>query len=56
MGDVTADLSLFMGAVIDARAFAKHAAALERARSTASIQSWPVAPPTTPKGSSCAPP
>src|SRR5271165_1218982 len=32
MGDVAADLSLFMGAVIDARAFAKHAAALERAR------------------------
>jgi 1-pyrroline-5-carboxylate dehydrogenase len=38
MGDVTADLSLFMGAVIDARAFAKHTAALERARNTASIQ------------------
>src|ERR1700722_1786429 len=38
MGDVTADLSLFMGAVIDARAFAKHAAALERARNTASVQ------------------
>ena len=37
MGDVTADLSLFMGAVIDARAFGKHAAALERARSTTSI-------------------
>jgi 1-pyrroline-5-carboxylate dehydrogenase len=37
MGDVTADLSLFMGAVIDARAFAKHAAALERARNSASI-------------------
>jgi 1-pyrroline-5-carboxylate dehydrogenase len=37
MGDVAADLSLFMGAVIDARAFAKHAAALERARNTASI-------------------
>ena len=31
MGDVTADLSLFMGAVIDARAFAKHAAAIDRA-------------------------
>src|SRR6202020_3300505 len=29
MGDVGADLSLFMGAVIDARAFAKHAAAIE---------------------------
>ncbi len=38
MGDVAADLSLFMGAVIDARAFAKHAAALERARNTASIK------------------
>jgi 1-pyrroline-5-carboxylate dehydrogenase len=38
MGDVTSDLSLFMGAVIDARAFAKHAAALERARNTASIR------------------
>src|SRR6266568_4875519 len=29
MGDVASDLSLFMGAVIDARAFAKHRAALE---------------------------
>jgi 1-pyrroline-5-carboxylate dehydrogenase len=38
MGDVAADLSLFMGAVIDARAFAKHAAALERARNTAAIK------------------
>jgi 1-pyrroline-5-carboxylate dehydrogenase len=37
MGDVTADLSLFMGAVIDARAFAKHKAALDRARNTSSI-------------------
>ena len=37
IGDVTGDLSLFMGAVIDARAFAKHAAALERARNSASI-------------------
>jgi 1-pyrroline-5-carboxylate dehydrogenase len=32
MGDVSTDLSLFMGAVIDARAFAKHADAIERAR------------------------
>jgi 1-pyrroline-5-carboxylate dehydrogenase len=32
MGDVSADLSLFMGAVIDARAFGKHADALARAR------------------------
>jgi 1-pyrroline-5-carboxylate dehydrogenase len=38
MGDVAADLSLFMGAVIDARAFAKHAAAIERAKNTASIK------------------
>jgi 1-pyrroline-5-carboxylate dehydrogenase len=38
MGDVAADLSLFMGAVIDARAFAKHSAALERARNTGSIK------------------
>jgi 1-pyrroline-5-carboxylate dehydrogenase len=37
MGDVASDLSLFMGAVIDARAFAKHAAAIDRARSTGSI-------------------
>ena len=53
MGDVAADLSLFMGAVIDARAFAKHAAALERARNTESIKSWPAARPTTARGSSC---
>ncbi|MGH3150528.1 MAG: aldehyde dehydrogenase family protein, partial [Streptosporangiaceae bacterium] len=38
MGDVTSDLSLFMGAVIDARAFAKHAAAIDRARSRASVR------------------
>jgi 1-pyrroline-5-carboxylate dehydrogenase len=37
MGDVASDLSLFMGAVIDARAFAKHSAALERARNTSTI-------------------
>src|SRR3984893_14430888 len=37
MGDVTSDLSLFMGAVIDARAFAKHAAAIDRARAVATI-------------------
>jgi 1-pyrroline-5-carboxylate dehydrogenase len=33
MGNVAEDLSVFMGAVIDARAFAKHKEALERARS-----------------------
>src|ERR1700757_4446074 len=38
MGNVAEDLSLFMGAVIDARAFAKHAAALDRARNTPSIE------------------
>jgi 1-pyrroline-5-carboxylate dehydrogenase len=37
MGNVAEDLSLFMGAVIDDRAFAKHQAALDRARNTASI-------------------
>jgi len=37
MGDVASDLSLFMGAVIDERAFAKHAAAIERAKNTATI-------------------
>ena len=37
MGDVT-DLSNFMGAVIDARAFAKHKKALERARGDSSIR------------------
>jgi 1-pyrroline-5-carboxylate dehydrogenase len=36
MGDV-ADLSNFMGAVIDERAFAKHATALERAKATDSV-------------------
>jgi 1-pyrroline-5-carboxylate dehydrogenase len=38
MGDVSADLSLFGGAVIDERAFAKHAAALERARSRPAVR------------------
>ncbi|MBA9007859.1 L-glutamate gamma-semialdehyde dehydrogenase [Thermomonospora cellulosilytica] len=38
MGNVAEDLSLFMGAVIDARAFAKHRAALERARDLDSIR------------------
>jgi 1-pyrroline-5-carboxylate dehydrogenase len=37
MGDVAADLSNFMGAVIDARAFAKHTDALNRARSRPSV-------------------
>jgi 1-pyrroline-5-carboxylate dehydrogenase len=37
MGDVT-DLSHFMGAVIDARAFAKHSKALEAARADDSLQ------------------
>jgi 1-pyrroline-5-carboxylate dehydrogenase len=38
MGDVSADLSLFMGAVIDDRAFAKHASVLERARTRPSVR------------------
>ncbi len=38
MGDVSADFSLFMGAVIDERALAKHADALARARTRPSIQ------------------
>src|SRR3984885_12798381 len=38
MGDVTEDLSLFMGAVIDERAYAKHAAALDRARNDPSVR------------------
>ncbi len=37
MGDVS-DLSNFMGAVIDERAFARHAAALQRAKSTDSVR------------------
>jgi len=36
-GDVSEDLSLFGGAVIDQRAVAKHAAAFERARSRPSV-------------------
>ena len=38
MGDVSSDLSLFMGAVIDGRALAKHAAAFERARSRPGVR------------------
>ncbi|GAA0384660.1 L-glutamate gamma-semialdehyde dehydrogenase [Microbispora corallina] len=38
VGDVAGDLSTFMGAVIDARAFAKHREALDRARATDSIE------------------
>src|SRR6516164_739236 len=38
MGDVSADLSLFLGAVIDDRAFAKHRRALERARSREAVR------------------
>lgn len=37
VGDVSGDLSTFMGAVIDARAFAKHKEAIDRARSADSI-------------------
>jgi 1-pyrroline-5-carboxylate dehydrogenase len=38
MGDVGADLSLFMGAVIDERAFAKHSRALAAARARPSVR------------------
>jgi 1-pyrroline-5-carboxylate dehydrogenase len=38
MGDVGTDLSAFMGAVIDERAFAKHTTAIERARSRPSVR------------------
>jgi 1-pyrroline-5-carboxylate dehydrogenase len=38
MGDVAADLSLFMGAVIDQAAFATHVDALARARSRPSVR------------------
>ncbi len=38
VGDVASDLSLFMGAVIDARAFAKHRAALDRAAERPSVR------------------
>ena len=37
VGDVSADLSVFMGAVIDNRAFAKHSDAIGRARSRSAI-------------------
>ncbi|MFI6484721.1 L-glutamate gamma-semialdehyde dehydrogenase [Nonomuraea sp. NPDC050663] len=38
VGDVAADLSTFMGAVIDDRAFAKHKAAIDRARATDGVE------------------
>ncbi len=38
IGDVASDLSLFMGAVIDDRSFAKNAAALERAAARPSVR------------------
>jgi 1-pyrroline-5-carboxylate dehydrogenase len=38
MGNVAEDLSLFMGAVIDKRAFAKHTEAIDRARNTGSVK------------------
>ncbi|MFG1695564.1 L-glutamate gamma-semialdehyde dehydrogenase [Nonomuraea sp. NPDC049309] len=37
VGDVAGDLSTFMGAVIDARAFAKHKTAIDRARAAGNI-------------------
>jgi 1-pyrroline-5-carboxylate dehydrogenase len=38
VGDVAADLSTFMGAVIDSRSFAKNKAAIDRARATDSVE------------------
>jgi 1-pyrroline-5-carboxylate dehydrogenase len=38
MGDVTTDLSLYMGAVIDDKAYADHADALARAKTRSSVQ------------------
>jgi 1-pyrroline-5-carboxylate dehydrogenase len=38
MGDVTSDLSMFMGAVIDGAAFADHRDALERAKTRPSVR------------------
>jgi 1-pyrroline-5-carboxylate dehydrogenase len=38
MGNVAEDLSLFMGAVIDDRAFTKHVRALDRAKSTSGLR------------------
>ncbi|RCG33106.1 L-glutamate gamma-semialdehyde dehydrogenase [Sphaerisporangium album] len=38
VGDVAADLSTFMGAVIDARSFAKNRDAIDRARVTGSVE------------------
>ncbi|MEV7969681.1 L-glutamate gamma-semialdehyde dehydrogenase [Sphaerisporangium sp. NPDC088356] len=37
VGDVAADLSTFMGAVIDSRSFTKNKAAIDRARATGSV-------------------
>ncbi|MEO3803908.1 L-glutamate gamma-semialdehyde dehydrogenase [Nonomuraea sp. B1E8] len=37
VGDVASDLSTFMGAVIDGRAFAKHKEAIDRARASSTI-------------------
>ena len=53
MGDVT-DFSNFMGAVIDDRAFAKHKAAIARARAQQPPRPcWPAARPTTRSATSC---
>ena len=55
MGDV-ADFSHFMGAVIDDRAFAKHKAAIARAKRTSGSPWWPAGRPTTRSATSCGPP
>ena len=52
VGDVTADLSLFMGAVIDARAFRKLSDALARARAGRRSRCWSAGTRTATRGTS----
>ena len=52
MGDVR-DFSNFMGAVIDDRAFAKHKAAIARAKRHKDLEIWPAARSTTRWAGSC---
>ena len=55
MGDVT-DFSNFIGAVIDQRSFDRLSGVLNRVRDESGVESWPAAPPTTPRATSSAPP
>ena len=56
MGDVSSDLSLFMGAVIDDRAFARHAAPSSGARHRPAVRVLTGAAPTTATATSSRPP